>query len=140
MIAAMKTHHPLRWLAVVAITLFAWAAAPSAAHACDNGRSIGAGSGTNAFYLWSCSTAFGPGRAYAEFYSGRTSTRASQCQIWIRPEYHNRAQFFDCTPDLRRGLWHTFWYSDYTGARAQSCYRLKYGSGPWTRSYCVWSG
>ena len=140
----MTTHHTKRRLAIVAAALLACSAAPATAQAevCEQPGTIGAGLGTNAFFLKSCSRFVSGGRqAYAQFFSGATSTRASACKIWIRPERYD-AQFFDCTPMLRAGSWRTYKYTLWpvVRTRTQSCYLLRYGTGSWTRSYCVWSG
>jgi hypothetical protein len=105
-----------------------------------NGESVGAGSGFKAFYLWACADHRGGTRAYAQFISGSNSTRATACQIWIRPE-GNTARFYDCTPMLRVGRYRTYTYpiTVHGDRRTQACYRLRYGTGTWTRSYCALS-
>jgi hypothetical protein len=145
----MRSHtHPvtlIRRLALVAalafVALLGWSALTSSAQAavCLNGNGISGGVGPSAYYLYACSGAAPGGlRPYALFHSGPTSTRASQCQVYIRP-VGGSAEFFDCTGVLRKGYEVAYYYSRVTRARTQACYRFKYGSAPWAPSRCVTS-
>jgi hypothetical protein len=139
MVGGMKKH----LLSLTVVALLAFVATPGAAQAepCKNGRSIGAGQGIKSFYLYACRAPAASGiyRAYAQFISGPNSTRATKCQIWIRP-IGMHAEYFDCTPMLRVGRYRTYLFSYYATTRTQACYRLRYGTGTWTRSFCVTSG
>jgi hypothetical protein len=126
--------------AVAALALLGWSAMTSTARAAvpcyNNIQPIGGGSGSSAFHLWACSARAGAGlRPYAQFLSGPTSTRATRCQVYVRP-LGGSAEFFDCTGELRKNHKVTYYYSRLTQARTQACYRLKYGSAPWAPSRC----